>query len=212
MLFAFFLSVRIVRCDCINIALTNWASVKDSSVAHAPFGRFVYHISAFHVSPVLDLISTLNWFDSASLKLQHGGYLFDNKMMTQILVKTRKHIGKRSSLKTSGKGDFIRFKLQNKQSQLSVHKLRWPQTHVWFLDLLFWSRGSSAFLEEIPAKWKVLMSNTDVSLFVHNCMRIWFSFSIINCLEFPSPVMIDSISMRMSWWSMYFFRWSCLFS
>ena len=32
--------------------------------------------------------------ETESLKLQQGGYLFDNEMMTQILVKTRKHIGK----------------------------------------------------------------------------------------------------------------------
>ena len=41
------------------------------------------------------------------LKLQHGGCLFDNKMMTQILVKTRKHVGKEVHQKTLGKGDFI---------------------------------------------------------------------------------------------------------
>ena len=62
-------------------------------LTYAAIKRLVNHISAFHVSPVLDLISILNWFDSA-IKLQHGGYLFDNKMMTKILVKTRKHIGK----------------------------------------------------------------------------------------------------------------------
>ena len=46
----------------------------------------------FHVSPVLHLISTLNLFDSVSLKLQHGGYLYDE--MRQILVKTRERIEK----------------------------------------------------------------------------------------------------------------------
>ena len=47
----------------------------------------------FHVSPVLHLISTLKLFDSVSLKLQHGGYLYDDEMR-QILVKTRERIEK----------------------------------------------------------------------------------------------------------------------
>ena len=34
---------------------------------------------------------TLNWFDSATLKLQHDGDLFNGEMMGQILVKMRKH-------------------------------------------------------------------------------------------------------------------------
>ena len=61
---------------------------------HAVFGRFVNHISAFHMSPVLDLTSTLNLLDSASLKLQHGEYLFDDAMMRQILVKKEENIEK----------------------------------------------------------------------------------------------------------------------
>ena len=51
-------------------------------------------MSVFYINSVLDLISTLNWFDSVSLKLQHSGYLFNNEMIAHILVKTRKHIGK----------------------------------------------------------------------------------------------------------------------
>ena len=34
---------------------------------------------------------TFNWYDSASLKLQHDGYLFNGEMMGQISVKMRKH-------------------------------------------------------------------------------------------------------------------------
>ena len=52
---------------------------------------------------------------------------------------------KRNSSKIPGKGDFKLFKLQNKQSPLSVHKLQWHQTHNWFLDLLFWLRDSCFF-------------------------------------------------------------------
>ena len=47
---------------------------------HAVFWRFVNHISAFHASPVLDLISTLNWFDSANLRLCF--HLWRNKNAT----------------------------------------------------------------------------------------------------------------------------------
>ena len=58
------------------------------SVVHAVFGRFFNHISVFHISSVLDLTSTLNWFRSESLKLQHGGFVFFDEMMRQT------HIGK----------------------------------------------------------------------------------------------------------------------
>ena len=89
-------SVHIVAINFQPLNLAVWFNIwRGFSVAHAVPGRFVNHISAFHVSLVLDLISTLNWFDSSSLKLQHGGYLFDDDMMRQILVKTRKHIGKK---------------------------------------------------------------------------------------------------------------------
>ena len=79
--------------------------------------------------------------------------------------KKKKAYRKRSSSKTSGKGNFIRFELQNEQSPLSAHKLQWPpncmaQIHGWFLDLLFWLRGCSAFPEKQLAKWKALISNT----------------------------------------------------
>ena len=122
---------------------------KGLCVAHAAFGRFVNHISAFHVSPVLDLISTLNWFDSASLKLQHGWYFFNDEMMRQILVK----IHQRSSSKTSwAKGDFIRFELQNKQSPLSVHKLQWPETHSWFFGYLVLIKRLFSFCREVAGQ------------------------------------------------------------
>ena len=78
----------------LNLAIWFGIRKKGLSVMHAVFGRFVNQISAFYLGPVLNLISTLNWFYLASLKLQHGGYLFNNEMMIQILVKTRKHIGK----------------------------------------------------------------------------------------------------------------------
>ena len=51
------------------------------SVVHAVFGIFVDHISVSHCSPVLDLIFALNSFDSASLRLQHSGYLFDDEIL-----------------------------------------------------------------------------------------------------------------------------------
>ena len=80
--------------------LTIWFDIwKGLSVGHAVFGRFANHISTFHVSPVLDLISTLNWFDSEILKLQHGGYLFNDEMIRQILVKTRKQKGQLYSIR-----------------------------------------------------------------------------------------------------------------
>ena len=111
--------------NLLNLAI--WFGIcKGLSVVHSFFGRFVNDVSAFHISPALDLISTFNWFDLVNLKLQHGRFLFDNEMMTQIFMETRKHIRKRSSSETSGTGDFRRFELQNKQRPLSVHKLQWP--------------------------------------------------------------------------------------
>ena len=82
--------------------------------------------SQFHVRPVLDLISTLNLLDLASLKLRHGGYLFDDEMMRQIWWNEGAY-RKRSLSKVSGKSDFIKFELQNKQSPLSKYKSQWPQ-------------------------------------------------------------------------------------
>ena len=55
------------------------------------------------------------------LKLQHGGYLCGDE--TNFGKNEEAHM-KRSSSKISGKGDFKRFELQNKQSPLSVHKLQ----------------------------------------------------------------------------------------
>ena len=53
----------VINFQLLNLAV--WFDIwKDLSVAHAVFGRFLNHISVFHVSLVLDLISTLNWFDS----------------------------------------------------------------------------------------------------------------------------------------------------
>ena len=56
-------------------------SEKDSVLRMLFVEDLLITLSAFHVSPVLDVISTLNFFDSVSLKLQHGGCLFDNGMM-----------------------------------------------------------------------------------------------------------------------------------
>ena len=98
-----------IRLAAINFQVLNlaiWFNIGIGlSVVHAAFGRFVNHIFAFHVSPVLDLIFALNWFELASSKLQHCWYLFDDEMMRQILTKTRKYIGK---------GNFTWFELQNK--------------------------------------------------------------------------------------------------
>ena len=127
-----------------------WFSIrkKGLSVVYAVFGRFFNQISAFYVSPFLDLMSTSNWFGSASLKLQHSGYLFDNEMMAQILVKMRKHIGKEAHQRHQER-------MASYDLNYKVNKPHWvcisysdAQTHSWFLDLLFWLRGSSAFPEE----------------------------------------------------------------
>ena len=60
---------------------------------------------AKHVVKYIIIMETLNriiifmvWCNKIlywkqSLKLQHSGYLFNNEMITQILVKTRNHIG-----------------------------------------------------------------------------------------------------------------------
>ena len=136
------------------------ASGKKDCVVQAVFGRFINQISAFYVSPVLDLISTMNWFDLASLKPQHGGYLFDNEMMTQILVKTRKHTGKEVHQRHQEKAISYNSNYKTNKAHSVYISYSDPQTHSWFLDLLFWLRGSYAFPEECPAKWEVLISNT----------------------------------------------------
>ena len=85
--------LAIINFQLLNLAI--WFDIwKGVSVAHAINGRFVNYISAFHASPVLDLISTLNWFDLVNVKLQRDRYLFTDEMMRLILVKSRKHIGK----------------------------------------------------------------------------------------------------------------------
>ena len=51
-----------INFQLLNLAI--WFDIwKRLSVEHAVFGRFINHISAFNVSPVLDLTSTLNLFD-----------------------------------------------------------------------------------------------------------------------------------------------------
>ena len=65
---------------------------------------------------------------------------------------------KRSSTKASEKGVFIRFKVQNKQSPLSV-----PRSHSRFLNLLLWLRRSSAFSENSRPNKKVLISNNAIN-------------------------------------------------
>ena len=137
----------VINFQLLNLAF--WFDIwKGLNVAHAVFGRFVNHISAFHISSVLDLTSTLNWFDSESLKLQHGGYLFNDEMIRQILVKTRKHIGRQVHQRHQ-EG------VISSDSNYKISKAHWvcisysdPHTHSWFLDLLFWLRGFSTFLEK----------------------------------------------------------------
>ena len=43
------------------------------SAVHAVFETVVNQVFASHISSILDLIFSWNWFDSASLKLQHVG-------------------------------------------------------------------------------------------------------------------------------------------
>ena len=115
------LHLAAINFQLLNLAI--WFEIwKWLSEGRAVFGRFVNHIFAFHSSPVLNLISTLNWFDLASLKLKQGQYFFwkwDDETHIDGIEEVYR---KRKSSNTSGKGDFIRFKLCNKQSPLSVHK------------------------------------------------------------------------------------------
>ena len=114
-LFVQYIVIALILCwHSIHVAVINFNLIKfgnlilrlkDSSVAHAVFGRFLNDIPAFHVILFK--------------------YLFDNEMMTQILVKTRKPIGKEVHQRHR-KTNFIWFELQNKQSPVSVHKLQWP--------------------------------------------------------------------------------------
>ena len=69
------------------------------------FEESVNHVSPIHDSPILYLTSTLNSFDSASLKLQVGGYFYGDDTR-QILVKMRKHIKKKKFKKDIRKGRF----------------------------------------------------------------------------------------------------------
>ena len=58
------------------------------------FEDLVNHVSWIFDSPILYLIFNIfYWFDLASLKLPDGGYLYDD-VTRQILVNTKKHIGK----------------------------------------------------------------------------------------------------------------------
>ena len=100
------------------------------------------------------LISTLNWFDSADLKLQHGGYLFDGEMMRQILVKKRKHRGKEVCRKHQEKA--ISY-----DSNCKINTAHWayisyndPQTHSWFLDLFVLIKRLMCFSREIAGQVK----------------------------------------------------------
>ena len=87
------LHLAAINFQLLNLAI--WFEIwKWLSDGRAVFGRFVNHIFAFHSSPVLNLISTLNWFDLASLKLKQGQYFFENEMMRHILMELRKYIGK----------------------------------------------------------------------------------------------------------------------
>ena len=82
---ALILCWHIIHLAVINfqlLILALWFDIwKRLSVVHAVFERFFNHISAIHVSLVLDLISPLNWFDLTHLKFQHGGYLFLDEMI-----------------------------------------------------------------------------------------------------------------------------------
>ena len=59
--------------------------------------------------------------------------------------KNKKAYRKRSSSETSGKDNFIRLKVKNKEAYWACLIYSVPQTSTWFLNLLFWLRGSSAF-------------------------------------------------------------------
>ena len=119
------------------------------------FEESVNHVSPIHDSPILFLTSTLNSFDSASLKLQVGGYFYGDDTR-QILVKMRKHIKKRSSRKTSEKGVFIRFKVQNKQSPLSLLKLPFPPNPQLTFESLVLMKTLFCFSREIASPVKTL--------------------------------------------------------
>ena len=60
----------------------------------------------------------------------------------------------KSLSKTSGKGDFIWFELQNKRSSLSMHSYSDPQTHSWFLDLFVVIKKLMCFSREIAGQVK----------------------------------------------------------
>ena len=98
--------------------------------------------------------------ETESLKLQQGGYLFDNEMMTQILVKTRKHIGKEVHQRHQERATSYNSNYKINKANCVCISYSDPQTQSWLLDLLFWLRSSSAFPEKTTAKLKVLISNT----------------------------------------------------
>ena len=96
--------ITLIMCWCsIHLATINfqllslaiwceiWKGLK--VIVYAVCWGFVNQVSPIHDSPILYLISTLNWFDYPSLKLQEKGYLYDDDTR-QILVRTKKHIGK----------------------------------------------------------------------------------------------------------------------
>ena len=127
----------------------------------------INHISAFHISPMLNLISTLNWLDSAGLKFWHGGYL-SGDMMRQVLVKNRKHIGKEVRQRDQEKTISYDFNCKTNKAHWACISCSDLQTHGWFLDLFVLIERLMCFSKEIAGQVK--------SPYFKHCHKYPFSF------------------------------------
>ena len=137
----------------------------DSSVVHAVFERFVNHISAFHVSPVLDLISTLNWFDLASLTYETLSTFGEMKMQ-------------RSD--TSGNIVVTCF------SHLMYHEFFWKKYKENFTEAKFVFK-----LKSFEAKWQKLFLTIKYSFYLKFSLSIKLNVNILVLIESQLEININ---------------------
>ena len=111
------------------------------SIAHILFTRFVNYISAFHSSPVLDLISTLNLFDLVPMV----GICLMMRWWDRFWAKTREHIEKEVYQRYQERVTSYSLNYKINKAHWACVSYRDPKTCSWFFDLLFWLRGYFAF-------------------------------------------------------------------
>ena len=105
------------------ISAVSFNICKGLSVVHAVCGRLIKY---------LHFMSVLSWTNIHFKLIWFGGFKTPTWWVfvwwwddETDFGKIEEACRKRTLSKTSGKGNFIWFELQNKQSPLSVHKLQW---------------------------------------------------------------------------------------